>query len=132
MKYFHINEFFPNCSASERNIALSNADMCDNMIKLLQELDLLRDRLGFALTINSGFRNSSHNALVGGSPTSQHLVCSAVDVRPTSKSISVDRIVKELCKHSYNFGQVIIYSTFVHIALPNYKYRQLSISYHHD
>ena len=43
-------------------------------------LQLLRDKLGIPLTVNSGFRNSELNKLAGGSETSFHRLGCAVDV----------------------------------------------------
>lgn len=43
-------------------------------------LVLLRERLGFPLRINSAYRSREHNARVGGSSRSAHMVGKAVDI----------------------------------------------------
>jgi hypothetical protein len=47
--------------------------------EFVARLDLLRDRWGKPIPINSGFRTMVHNALVGGKPNSAHLRGKAAD-----------------------------------------------------
>lgn len=54
----------------------------DNLKVLCEQvLQPLRDHLGKAVVINSGFRTVQVNQLVGGVPTSQHLLGEAADIR---------------------------------------------------
>tara|TARA_Y100001963_G_C6603794_1_gene363793 strand:+ start:92 stop:472 length:381 start_codon:yes stop_codon:yes gene_type:complete len=49
----------------------------DFMVKLQE----LRDKCGFALPVNSGYRCASHNKKSGGHPNSGHLTGEAADLR---------------------------------------------------
>jgi hypothetical protein len=49
--------------------------------ELLEKLQKLREEAGQPVIITSGYRNPSHNARVGGSPTSRHLTGEAADIR---------------------------------------------------
>ena len=53
---------------------------CDMDLELLDALQALRDRLGFPLSITSGFRCEEHNKKVGGARASKHLKGQAVDI----------------------------------------------------
>lgn len=48
--------------------------------QFMLRLVLLRENLGFPLRISSAFRSPEHNARVGGSSRSAHLVGKAVDI----------------------------------------------------
>lgn len=48
--------------------------------QFLDTLDELRRRVGFALVVSSAYRCHAHNAHVGGSMRSRHLVGDAVDI----------------------------------------------------
>jgi uncharacterized protein YcbK (DUF882 family) len=60
---------------------------------LLQKLDLVREEFGESITVTSGYRSPAHNKKVGGSPSSQHCLGKAADIRPTlfSKE-SIDKL----------------------------------------
>jgi len=47
--------------------------------ELVDKLQRLRDVVGVPIAISSGARCDAHNATIGGSPTSQHLVGKAAD-----------------------------------------------------
>jgi uncharacterized protein YcbK (DUF882 family) len=49
----------------------------------MELLETMRQRLGFAILINSGYRCPEHNASVGGEAASMHMTF-AVDCRPES------------------------------------------------
>lgn len=53
---------------------------------LLEKLDLVREEFGEPLTITSGYRSPTHNAKVGGSPSSQHCLGKAADIKPSISS----------------------------------------------
>lgn len=53
---------------------------------LLQKLDLVREEFGESITVTSGYRSPAHNAKVGGSPSSQHCLGKAADIRPSVMS----------------------------------------------
>lgn len=47
---------------------------------LVQALETLRAKLGHAIRVTSGVRCATHNARIGGSPSSQHLYGRAADI----------------------------------------------------
>ena len=66
------------------------------------------------IIVNSGFRNSRVNALVGGVANSQHLLGQAVDIRPKDPA-QFQRLVAFLkaCEHT---DQLLTASSWLHIS----------------
>lgn len=96
-----------------------------NVKKLAANLQILRDEIGEAIHINSGYRTPAYNKKVGGKPKSQHLTASAADI--TAKSYTpkrlaavVDRLIKE---RKIWFGGVGIYPGFIHVDVRKNKAR---------
>ena len=52
-----------------------------NLKRLCVWLEVLRDKVGHPIVINSGYRSPQLNRKVGGAPTSNHLTGCAVDIR---------------------------------------------------
>ena len=52
-----------------------------NLKRLCVWLEVLRDKVGHPIVINSGYRSQQLNRKVGGAPTSNHLTGCAVDIR---------------------------------------------------
>jgi uncharacterized protein YcbK (DUF882 family) len=52
----------------------------DNIYRLANRLQVIRDLVGKPILINSGYRSPAHNQAVGGAPQSQHLNGMAVDI----------------------------------------------------
>jgi len=78
-------------------------------VHLVEKLQQIRDATG-PLVVNSGYRNVSHNDLVGGATYSRHLYGDAVDLK--SMVVSLNQL-KQLC-HTYGADYVGMYSTHVH------------------
>ena len=78
-------------------------------------LEQMRNDLGFDILINSGYRCQEHNAEVGGSPESWHLLF-ATDIR--TEDNDPDKL-KDLYKMalSLNFGGIGLYETHLHLDL---------------
>lgn len=81
-------------------------------MSFISKLQELRDRVGFALVINSGFRCPEWNEKIGGSPNSQHMLGIAVDIKCTD-IIKRAKIIKEAL--NIGFSDVSIASNFIHI-----------------
>ena len=80
IKFFSQNEMECNCGCQ----SLANGEATINL-EFLTKLDELRDRCGFALPVNSGFRCIQNNIDAGGHPSSAHCDlngegCMAVDL----------------------------------------------------
>ncbi len=84
--------------------------------ELLERLQRLRDLAGKPITITSGYRNTSHNKAVGGSPTSRHLLGQAADIQiPGLHPDEVAQMAKQA-----GFSGIGIYPTFTHVDIrPN-------------
>ena len=70
-----------------------------NIVKLVGQLQFLRDYTGRAITVNSGYRSPEHNSSdkVKGSKTSQHLLGKAADITIEGlKPAEVYRLIDEL------------------------------------
>src|SRR5690554_2393899 len=96
-----------------------------NVAKLACNLQRLRDAIGKPIIINSGYRSESHNAKVGGSPNSQHLLGKAADIRVsgiTSGQIA-NEIEKLILQGEMLQGGLGVYDTFVHYDIRGKKAR---------
>ena len=68
-----------------------------NIIKLVGQLQFLRDYTGRAITVNSAYRSPEHNSKIGGSSSSQHLIGKAADITIEGlKPAEVYRLIDEL------------------------------------
>lgn len=88
-------------------------------LALVRALQELRDLINAPLTINSGFRCVTHNARVGGSPTSQHLLGRAADIRPPTgmSSATLANFAAKIA--AFRNGGIGVYPTFVHLDVRN-------------
>lgn len=87
-----------------------------NMYELAKNLQVLRDKLGKPIIINSAYRTPQHNKKIGGVSNSQHLTASASDIRVagmTSKEVhdTILQLIKEGKMHNGGLG---LYNSFVH------------------
>lgn len=78
-------------------------------------LQPLRNAYGKPMRINSGYRSPELNALVYGSPTSQHVKGEAADIATGSQTESyrLARLAKTL---GLPYDQMILYPTIVHFS----------------
>lgn len=123
--YFTVKEFFKHVNFIEIVRCLSNPVICSNMYDLQNRLNWIRTIFGYPIIINSGYRTEKHNKDVGGSPTSQHLTLSAVDITCSLDIVKLFHTICQLAQLKHEcFGQIIYYPkrNFVHLALPSTKY----------
>ena len=100
-------------------------EVYENIIKLASQLQFLRDYTGRPITINSAYRCPEHNAKVGGSKTSQHLLGKAADITIQSlKPAEVFVLIEELIDMGHMLqGGLGLYDTFVHYDIRKTKAR---------
>ena len=75
--HFRVREF--RCKDGSDEILVDEA-----LVLLLQ---CIREHFGKAVTITSGYRTPTHNAKVGGSKSSQHLLGRAADIQVAGTSV---------------------------------------------
>jgi uncharacterized protein YcbK (DUF882 family) len=96
----------------------------NNIIELADNLQALRDEVG-RLDLTNAYRCKKHNAEVGGSVKSQHLLGKAADVK--SKIFNPSEIyqhVEGMMKNeTFKIGGIGEYNTFTHIDIRGYRAR---------
>ena len=87
----------------------------DDLVDVLIELE---KRMGFELTINSGYREPDHNLKVGGVPNSEHTMmpAKAADVLCLQSSTRY-RMLREL--YAMGIQRIGIGETFIHVGISN-------------
>jgi len=92
----------------------------DILFRHMEKLETARQRLGFAIVINSGYRCLEHNKAIGGSKGSWHMDF-ATDARPGwSGGVDDDEFIRRLgAMHGMAleliFGGIEKHSTFIHL-----------------
>lgn len=116
MKYFTLNEFLRSDTALKNNIDNTpNPAILQNIKYLASVLDNIRADFGRPIFVNSGYRCARLNALVGGVPTSDHLLGCAADI--TSRSRDYDKELYALIKRKYPFNQLIWEGSWIHYSI---------------
>ncbi len=89
--------------------------------ELLRVLNDLRFSFSAQVIINSGCRCVKHNADVGGTPESQHLLGKAADI--VVKGIPAKEIYDHLTHKYIGMYGIGLYDNFVHLDVRNKKAR---------
>ena len=105
------------------------AEMSDEVLENVKKLDgylqILRDYLGKAIKINSGYRSPAHNKKINGKPKSIHLLGLAADI--VVSGMSPKEVFKEVEKLQQEGklpeGGLSAYDTFLHIDFRGKKAR---------
>lgn len=101
------------------------AELMTNVMKLANQLQILRDYLGEPIHVNSGYRSPSYNAKIGGAKNSQHMLAKAADITvksKTPKQLAV-LIEKLIANGVLRFGGMGLYPGFVHVDVRRNKAR---------
>lgn len=113
IKYFNLSEFLN--SATAKRLGIDNTptfEVVDNLNKLADYLDVIRENVGKPILISSGFRCPVLNKAVGGVANSQHLKGLAADLicadmvsleKVLRKTGGFDQLIKEHRKGSKSF-----------------------------
>ena len=118
-KNFRKNEF------DSKDGATMPCEALVNVCRLANQLQVLRNKLGKPIIINSGYRSPSHNKRVGGAKHSQHLLGNAADIRVqgmTPKDV-VKEIEKLISSGEMMQGGIGVYRGFVHYDIRGIKAR---------
>lgn len=101
MKYFTIKEFTKSTTAIKRHIDNKPSKEVERSLTALVEnvLDPLREAYGKPIIVTSGYRCPKLNAIVGSTPSSQHVKGEAADIKsvqdtPEENKKLFDLIVK--------------------------------------
>ena len=120
-KNFSIKEFECKCGCEMPD------DVLVNITKLANQLQYVRDNVAMPIIINSAYRCQEHNAKVGGSKTSQHLLGKAADITIQSlKPAEVFVLIEDLIDMGHMLqGGLGLYEEkgFVHYDIRKTKAR---------
>lgn len=96
-----------------------------NVKALAKNLQVLRDEVKKAITINSGYRTVSHNKAVGGASGSQHLKAKAADivVRGMTPAEVRKKIESLIASKKMTQGGIGKYNSFVHYDIRGTRAR---------
>lgn len=86
-------------------------EILSNLIQTTERLQVIRDKCGFPINVNSCFRSEAVNNAVGGSSTSMHTKALAVDVKASSEARN--RRIYEVCREcmgDLGIDQLIMYN----------------------
>ena len=130
-KYFKAAEMLRSETADKNKIQnIPSAEIGQNIEELLEVLDDLREFYAKPIRITSGFRCTELNKLVGGSPTSTHVIGYAADLQPMGDTFENFKasVLEWLDKSGVKFDQCIIErnksTQWVHFGLFNRKGQQ--------
>ena len=117
-KNFSLEEFECRCGCKMPDFVRKNVE------NLAENLQILRDVAG-RLDLTNAYRCKEHNADVGGTTNSQHLLGKAADVKsktikPNEMAQTVDDLMKS---ENFELGGIGIYNTFTHVDIRGTRAR---------
>ncbi len=125
-RFFTPKEFTASDTANRHRINNMVPDeLKPTMEHTLSKLDIIRERWGDIIVINSGYRSPELNVKIGGAKTSKHMSAEAADIRPRNK-----RDVRKLFNLIYKMGQegAIEYDQLI----DEYNYSWVHVSFRYD
>ena len=120
-KNFSISEF--ECKGGNCKMT---ADVKNNVFKLAEQLQILRDKVKKPIKINSAFRCANYNDnVIKGAKYSQHKLGKAADIVVIGMTPNeVHKLVCEMVEcGELNFGGIGKYNTFTHLDIRDKKSR---------
>lgn len=116
---FNLNEFQCKCGCE------MPYNVEKNIIKLADNLQILRDYLNKPIKLTNAFRCATHNKNVGGVKKSQHILGKAADikVKGISPNEIADTIEHLMESGKFEMGGVGRYNTFTHVDIRGSKSR---------
>ena len=94
-----------------------NALQINNLQRLAEFLEKVRELLGRPILIDSGFRSPEVNHAVGSTSVSQHLRGCAADFRVSGMTPA--EVVKIIHASDLGYDQLILELGWTHISIPN-------------
>lgn len=87
-----------------------------NVKKLAENLQKIRDRIGMPITITSGYRSPRHNRNVGGKIRSMHLTGNAADIKADGmQPVELAKVIKQMMDAGeIEKGGLKAYTSWVH------------------
>lgn len=121
MKYFKYSDMLVSDTANKKHInnIPNELEIFNNILTVLEQLDKIREELGYPIIITSGYRCPELNKAVGGVKNSHHLKGLAADIIWNG---DLDKLYK-LIKSKFKFTQLIHEGTWLHFSydLSNLK-----------
>ena len=116
---FNLSEF--NCKSG----AEMPSEVFDNIKKLAENMQVLRNHIGKPIQITSGYRSPDHNKKVGGAKASKHVLGQACDfkvkgVTPAEVIKSIETLI--MCGKMKE-GGIGVYPTWTHYDIRDTKAR---------
>lgn len=91
--------------------------------QLIELCNKIREEMGCALVVNSGYRSPEHNERVGGVKNSMHVLGQAADLAPLKKDMGDIAKLWRIAQKLNPSGGVGLYDTFVHVDTRGYPAR---------
>ena len=100
-------------------------DVLNNVQKLANQLQIIRNKVNVPITINSSYRCPKHNSIIGGAKSSQHLQGKASDIviEGYSNDDVADLIEELIASGDILQGGLGRYNTFTHYDIRKTKAR---------
>lgn len=97
-------------------------EIYNNLVNTCKHLEVLRERLGRPVRINSGFRCKKVNDAVGGAPKSSHLDGCAADIPFGDFTTEEYDILLDFCRNydSVKYYEIGLTSFYFHISFYPY------------
>ncbi len=107
----------------------------ENLLKLIEQLQIIRDAYGKPIVIGSGFRCDKVNKLVGGVTNSDHRFAAAADIKTVSDTFKDNKelwdVIVRLKKQNkihmrqiiWEYGKKNVGPNWIHVSVNN-KYNK--------
>jgi hypothetical protein len=118
-EHFTLEELTVSESAARQGLDNTpTGEALENLKRLAEFLEDVRELLGKPIKINSAYRAPEVNAAVGGSKTSQHCLGCAADIRVTG--MTPDEVVRAITASDLDYDQCIReFDSWTHVSIPN-------------
>ena len=127
-KNFTLEEFEKSTTADKYKISNKIPDKyMNNVQKLAELLQVIRDAWDAAIIVNSGYRCKELNGKVGGSKTSDHLYAAAADITTKSDKPEDNKKLFILIKSLIDLGKIECRQ-----LIDEYNYNWVHISINHE